>query len=210
MEFQEAPLCDVLEYVEFRHQIPIFIDRRALKRQKIPLDVPVTIEPRKERLDSVLRGILGDLSLVHKFQHEVLLITSMQPVFTFSTGGRNHFEGHGEWLVTLTDTDALLVEHLVRDKERYGPYTVSEIDRRKLEAFIERAKASGLKSSTRAAVPDSVKWTISFKPGDESETYQIWSQDAEKNDELLQLAAQLGKFVEVHTQKKPVGFPASR
>jgi hypothetical protein len=137
-----------------------------------------------------------------------LTLTVGQPSFTFSTGGRHHFEGYGEWVVMLTEDGVMSVTHWVRDtKKRYGPYTLSERERADLKTFVRRAESSGLESSTRPAVPDSVKWTVSFKGKDGSTTYRIWEQDAKKRPELRQLAARLGTLVRTYTKQQPVGFP---
>ena len=134
--------------------------------------------------------------------------TAEQPSFTFSTGGRHHFEGHGEWVVTLTDAGVMSVTHWVRDtKKQYGPYTLNERERADLKALVQRAESSGLESSTRPAVPDSVKWAVSFKGTDGLTTYRIWEQDARKKAELRPLAARLGTLVRTHTKQRPVGFP---
>ena len=137
-----------------------------------------------------------------------LTLTVEQPSFTFSTGGRYHIEGFGEWVVSLTDTGVMSVTHSVRDTEkRYGPYTLNQRERADLSALIQRAESSGLESSTRPAVPDSVKWTVSFKRDEETATYRIWEQDANKKRELRDLAARLGSLVRTYTKQRPVGFP---
>jgi len=131
-----------------------------------------------------------------------------QPSFTFSTGGRYHFEGFGEWVVTLTDTGVMSVTHWVRDtKKRSWLYTLNERELADLKALVRRAESSGLKSSTRPGVPDSVKWTVSFKGKDGLTTYRIWEKDARKKAELRQLAARLGTLVRTYTKQQPVGFP---
>ncbi len=137
-----------------------------------------------------------------------LSLTVEQPSFTFSTGGRYHIEGYGEWVVTLSDSGVVSVTHCVRDTEKwYGPYTLKQRERADLNALIQRAESSGLESSTRAAVPGSVRWTVSFKSTDGSTTYRIWEQDAQKKREFRQLAAQLGTLVRTYAKQRPVGFP---
>jgi hypothetical protein len=134
--------------------------------------------------------------------------TVEQPWFTFSTGGRYHFEGFGEWVVTLTDTGVMSVTHWARDtQKRYGPYTLNQRERADLKALLQRAEASGLESSTRPGVPASVKWTVSFQGKDGPTTYRIWEQEARKKADLRQLAARLGTLVRTHTKQQPVGFP---
>lgn len=143
-----------------------------------------------------------------KITSNTLPLTVELPSFSFSTGGRYHIEGYGEWVVTLTDTGVMSVTHCVRDTEkRYGPYTLNQRERADLNALVQRAESSGLESSTRTAVPDSVKWTVSFKRTDASKTYRIWEQDARRKLELRQLAARLGTLVRTHTKQRPVGFP---
>lgn len=137
-----------------------------------------------------------------------LSLTVEQPSFTFSTGGRYHIEGYGEWVVTLSDSGVMSVTHCVRDTvKRYGPYTLKSRERADLDALTQRAESAGLESSTRAAEPGSVKWSVSFQGEDGSTTYRIWEQDAMKKPELQQLATQLGTLVRAYTKQRPVGFP---
>jgi len=136
---------------------------------------------------------------------------SQAPSFTFSTGGRYHFEGFGEWVVTLTNADVMSVTHWVRDtKKQYGPYALNERELAGLKALVQRAESSGLESSTRPAVPDSVKWAVSFKGAGGPTTYRIWEKDARKKPELRELAARLGALVRTYTKQQPVGFPKAK
>lgn len=75
-EFVEAPLSDVLEYLQEFHNIPVGLDRRSLDHVGIGSDVPITARVRQGELATNLDAILDPLGLTWVVQHGVLLVTT--------------------------------------------------------------------------------------------------------------------------------------
>ena len=76
LEFQDAPLSEVVDFLRTEYQIPIVLDNRALDDVGIPLDDPITINLRNIKLESALNLMLRQLDLTYIIRDEVLLITS--------------------------------------------------------------------------------------------------------------------------------------
>ncbi len=76
--FTEQPLCDVIEYLQSCHEIPI--DMHELVRAKLPIDVPVTCELRHIPLETALGQILEPLGLDWTLGPNRLLITTRDAV----------------------------------------------------------------------------------------------------------------------------------
>ncbi len=75
-EFNEAPLCEVVDFVKSTYGIPVYIDKRALDDVGLGNDTPVTISLKGIPLGSALRILLGQLELTHLMQDEVLKFTT--------------------------------------------------------------------------------------------------------------------------------------
>jgi hypothetical protein len=78
IEFIEAPLCDVVEYLKDLHGINIVIDTEALDDVGIGSDSPVTLDLEHASLDTALTVILKQLDLNYAVQAEYLLITNAE------------------------------------------------------------------------------------------------------------------------------------
>ncbi len=76
VEFSEAPLREVLDYLSRTHDIPIWIDRRALDSVGLNSDTPVTISLQGVPLRSALRLLLADLQLTCMVANELLVVTT--------------------------------------------------------------------------------------------------------------------------------------
>ena len=76
LEFIEAPLEDVLSFLQDHHDIPIQIDVRALEDVGIGIDAPITRSLKGVSLRSALRLMLRDLELTYLIRDEVLMITT--------------------------------------------------------------------------------------------------------------------------------------
>ena len=82
LEFVEAPLQDVVDYLKSLHEIPIVLDRRALDDVGIGTDSPITVNLKDISLESVLKLTLRELDLTWTIRHEVLLITTAEEAET--------------------------------------------------------------------------------------------------------------------------------
>ena len=76
IEFVEAPLTDVVDYLKDLHNIEIQIDTKALEDASIGGDTPVTRNLKGITLKSALRLMLGGMDLTYVIKNEVLMITT--------------------------------------------------------------------------------------------------------------------------------------
>jgi hypothetical protein len=76
LEFIEAPLSDVVEYLRTRHSVDLQIDNRALEEAGIATDVLVTRNLKDTPLRVALQHILYDLELTCIIYNEALVITT--------------------------------------------------------------------------------------------------------------------------------------
>ncbi len=74
--FDEAPLCEVIDFVRATKRIPIIIDKRGLDEAGIPSDTPVTIHLHGVSLRSALRLMLYKLELTYRINDGLLIITT--------------------------------------------------------------------------------------------------------------------------------------
>ena len=76
VEFVEAPLTDVVDYLKDLHNIEIQIDTKSLEDASIGPDTPVTTNLKGITLKSALRLMLGGMDLTYVIKNEVLMITT--------------------------------------------------------------------------------------------------------------------------------------
>ena len=78
LDFNEAPLQDVIDYLKTAKEIEIQIDKRVLEDVNVTSDTPVTINVKGIRLESALRLMLRNMQpeLTYMIKNEVLLITT--------------------------------------------------------------------------------------------------------------------------------------
>jgi len=76
LEFVDAPLKDVADYLSSEHSINVVLDERALDDVGIDTAAPVTIALRKATLGTALRLMLSQLHLTFIVEDDVLLITT--------------------------------------------------------------------------------------------------------------------------------------
>jgi hypothetical protein len=78
LDFTEAPLQDVIDYLKSTCNIEIQIDKRVLEDVNVTTDTPVTINVKGIRLESALRLMLRNMQpeLTYIIKNEVLLITT--------------------------------------------------------------------------------------------------------------------------------------
>jgi general secretion pathway protein D len=77
LKFKQAPLGEVLGYLEKMTQVNMFIDGQGLKAEGVSIDEPVTIDLSRDiQLKSALALLLTPLHLNYVIKNEVLNITS--------------------------------------------------------------------------------------------------------------------------------------
>ncbi|HEY5311047.1 MAG TPA: hypothetical protein VIK18_00965, partial [Pirellulales bacterium] len=77
LDFNEAPLPDVLEYIKHRFGIEVQLDNSALEESGVAqFDMQVTQHLRGVPLKQALKRILGGMELTSVIRDEVLLVTS--------------------------------------------------------------------------------------------------------------------------------------
>ncbi len=76
LEFNEAPLSEVVDYLKTANNIPIMIDKKALDDVGLGSDTPVTISLPGVTLRSALKLMLKELDLTYVIRDEVLKITT--------------------------------------------------------------------------------------------------------------------------------------
>lgn len=78
LEFVEAPLAEVVDFLQSEYNIPIVIDSRALEDLGLSSDEPVTVSARNIKLESALNLMLRQLELTYLVRDEVLQITTLE------------------------------------------------------------------------------------------------------------------------------------
>lgn len=76
IEFHQAPLQDVVDFLRDKHEIEIQLDAKALEEAGMGQDSPVTAALKKVSLRSALGLLLKPLDLTWDIRNEVLLITT--------------------------------------------------------------------------------------------------------------------------------------
>jgi len=76
LTFFDQPLKDVVDSIKSQHNIPIFIDDRALVEVGLDSNVPVNFDLKGVSLRSGLKLMLNQLGLTYVINDEVLKITT--------------------------------------------------------------------------------------------------------------------------------------
>ena len=76
LEFTDAPLSEVIDYIKTAADIPIIIDKRALDDVGLGSDTPLTVSLNGVTLRSALKLMLKELDLTYVIRDEVLKITT--------------------------------------------------------------------------------------------------------------------------------------
>lgn len=76
MDFNDAPLEDVVDFLTDYHKIQIILDNESLDAEGLGADTPVTVNLSNISLRSGLRIMLRQLGLTYVIENEVLLITT--------------------------------------------------------------------------------------------------------------------------------------
>ncbi len=85
VDFRETPLADALDYLKARHGIEIALDGKGMSEAGVGPSTPITRNLNNISLRSVLKLILGDLSLSYVVKDDVLLITSVEAADSMTT-----------------------------------------------------------------------------------------------------------------------------
>ena len=78
LEFNEAPLSEVIDYLKSTHDVLIYIDRQALDAVGLGSDAPVTVSLNGISFRSCLAHMLGELELDYYVANEMLVITTKE------------------------------------------------------------------------------------------------------------------------------------
>lgn len=78
MDFVDAPLQDVVNYLKDVHQIEIQLDHPALQAAGVGSDTPMSRRLDSLTFKSALRLLLGEINLAYVVKDDVLLITTKQ------------------------------------------------------------------------------------------------------------------------------------
>ena len=82
LEFQSAPLSEVVDFLRDEYDIEIQIDTKGLNNEGVSPDEPITTNLRNISLQSALNLMLEPLYLTYIVDNEVLLITSEDEALT--------------------------------------------------------------------------------------------------------------------------------
>ncbi|MGM0487018.1 MAG: hypothetical protein ACQESR_09690 [Planctomycetota bacterium] len=76
LDFDDAPLSEIVDYLETLREIPVVIDHRALDNVGLGPDTPISCGLKGISLRSALALLLSRLDLDYVIHHEVLMITT--------------------------------------------------------------------------------------------------------------------------------------
>jgi hypothetical protein len=76
LEFLDLPLEDSLTFLKEYHNIPVYIEKSAIKEAEVSLDSTVTLKLHGVRFESALKLMLQPLLLDYLVEDDVLKITS--------------------------------------------------------------------------------------------------------------------------------------
>ncbi|MCD4783416.1 MAG: hypothetical protein K8T10_06260 [Candidatus Eremiobacteraeota bacterium] len=126
-------------------------------------------------------------------------------MFEFSSGGRYHPSGYGEWIVKLESDGEMSVSHKMRGrKKNYKSFKLTEEENEKIWKTVDSINVKKLKSSTRPGVPDEVKYTFTLSDGDRKYKKSIWINDAREKNDVMTLVDSLAGLIKKHLKRKPV------
>jgi hypothetical protein len=72
----QAPIRDVIESLEIRHDVRIKLDAKALAEAGVNDDLPITYKVKGISLKAALTAMLQNYGLTHVIDHGVVLITT--------------------------------------------------------------------------------------------------------------------------------------
>ena len=103
MSFSDAPLSEVVDFLESTGDVRIDIDLQALDAAGLGSDTPITVDLNRISLRSCLARMLGELKLDYYFANEMLIITTQEEA-------RNHLDPRLYKLDNLKITSEKLIE----------------------------------------------------------------------------------------------------
>lgn len=156
--------------------------------------------------------ILRAISLIVLSVITVMLATAckagpedVEEYLEFSSGGRYHPSGYGEWQVRLYGDGSVVATHAVGDgTESTDVFTPTNSETRKLFSLFCAVDIKRLKSSSRPGVPDEVSYTFRLKDGSGGYSRSVWIGDARENPAIGNLVGYIELLVEKYTGKKPI------
>lgn len=123
--------------------------------------------------------------------------------FEFSSSGEDLTVEHGAWIVRVRG-DAMWVAWIKAGKTReYGTFQLSGKDSDRLWTLIEAARLAKRRPGKGVAAETPVYSFTLLRPKRLSHTVTVKAKDAERDDTLRPLVAQLAKLVKKYAKKKP-------
>jgi hypothetical protein len=124
--------------------------------------------------------------------------------FEFRSGGAYHFQGLGEWVVTLDRDGNFTISHDVRGEiTDYGVATLTGDEQAQLRELARLFDGAQIKSSARMGTADEVMYIFVVKDKFGTRTTNIWINDAGAHDEIVELVQYIGVLIEKYTGRKP-------
>jgi hypothetical protein len=128
-------------------------------------------------------------------------------IFSFSSGNAFHFEGFGEWKFELDAFGILSITQNVRGIVKdYGNFRLTEEEKLKLWNLVLAINIEKMNSSTRKGNPDETQYTFLLTYKEQVHTLQMWSNDANKNNNIVTVVNRIATLIEKYTGDKPVLF----
>lgn len=125
--------------------------------------------------------------------------------FYFSSGGAYHFQGYGEWTVTLNQSGSASITHTVQGNiTDYETFTLSAEENSTLWRLIDAAKVGDIQSPERFGLPDEVQQTLALTENGSRHEVQVWIGEVQSNENLIKLVDQIEVLIQVYTGQQAV------
>jgi hypothetical protein len=108
--------------------------------------------------------------------------------FQFSSGGRHHFRGFGEWVFSLDRSGSLHAEQFVGDQKKHDKsYKLKRDENEQCWACIDALGIPTMKGSDRPGVPDEAQYKLLLVDGSRQVEVKVWANDVQKRPEIKKL-----------------------
>jgi hypothetical protein len=76
VDFKDNKFDDIIQYLEEKTGLTIFVDKEALKDAMVDYETPISLKAKKVSVRALLRKLLGDLNLTYIIKDEIIQVTS--------------------------------------------------------------------------------------------------------------------------------------
>jgi len=126
-------------------------------------------------------------------------------IFEFHSGGAYHFQGFGEWIVSLESEGRFAIQHNVRGEIKdYGSHSLSPIQADTLWELIQGIDFEVLIESKRMGVPDEARYGFSLRDETADRRVAVWAGEALAQPAIVTLLEQTAAIIEKVTGIKPM------